>query len=212
MRNALVKREAVRNILVAVLILVAAFVVFTNGPTSYRLQRLEDAAIPQELHDRLARIRFHGAQPRNVVWRLFRDDGQTLVAAATFSAVGDNGRTSDMYMIELLEQPGAPNTSTQPLFGNMSEFRLAPFYGQAGSGISQPEAGEMIYSIHASGVCLNPKISTIRGTTSEGRTLTVTPDSGFWFIYFPKTSPGEVWKAVEALNNRGRVLYELPMR
>ncbi|MGE5652970.1 MAG: hypothetical protein ACM3ZQ_01700, partial [Bacillota bacterium] len=86
------KQGAVRNILAAVLILAVTLLVFSNGPTSYRLQKVENAAIPQEFHDRLARIRFHGAQPRNVVWRLFRDDGQTVLAAATFSAVGDTDR------------------------------------------------------------------------------------------------------------------------
>ena len=206
------KRGLMKKVLIAAAALGMVFMLFFNGPTSYRLQRLEDAAISQELRYRVAGMSIHGQPPRNVVWRVFRDDGSWPWRQRHSTQSVTTVAPAICTLFEMLEAPVSPSSWPRTLFGNVSDFRQSPFYGQAGSGRSQPGDGGMIYRLYASGVCLNPRIKMIRGTTSEGRSLSVTPDNGFWCIYLPNTNPSEIWKAVEALNSRGRALYELPLR
>ena len=81
--------------------------------------------------------------------------------------------------------------------------------GDLSYGTFRLEDGSRLLKMNGGGLCLNPKLTKIVGTTTDGRTAETTPTNGFWYLFINDTRSVEYWSKVVGLDSDGKTIEDL---
>jgi hypothetical protein len=81
--------------------------------------------------------------------------------------------------------------------------------GDFSYGTFQREDGKSRLKMAGGGLCLNPDLVKIVGTTTYGNTAETTPTDGFWYLFINNTRTVEKWSKVVGLDKDGNIIEDL---
>jgi hypothetical protein len=141
------------------------------------------------------------------VWRVCAPKDGRQIVAFTFNMAGDKKKPTLFIASFPLDESG----EVAPFDGHhvIEDFsETVATQGGIASGTAQAKDGSAYMKLDAGGICLNPRLAKVVGTTSEGRTAETTPTNGFWFLFINDTRSVETWYRIVGLDSSGKVIVD----
>ena len=136
------------------------------------------------------------------VWRVLAPKDGRQIVACTFNRAGDKNKPNLFIASFPLDESG----EVAPFDGhhvNADFSETVATQGGMTSGTAQAKDGSNYIKLDAGGICLNPRLAKVVGTTSDGRTAETTPTNGFWFLFINDTRAVDKWYKIVGLDSRG---------
>lgn len=180
--------------------LIAAF--FPRSPALKLPDPIDPVGIPPH-------IRAHIEDPlkgnARVTWHIFEQEGDVITVAATFESKTPDNAVERLAFIGT-DVPGDKQGNDWPL-GGYSRIDKDRFTATHRLSSAASMTTEGYY--WAGGIAFDPSIAAVRGTLTNGQSITAVPTNGFWYVIFdgPRTLG---WIRFEAINGAGKVVYSRP--
>lgn len=207
-------RVVERELFLAAVAVSLLFVLSACNSGRVVLKSIPAEVIPKELKNDLSTL---GTLARplvsNVVWRVYEIRDGRMFAACTFVQEYEPGiGTGDPQYCMWTANIDEAGTMTGPWTMGTGPFDShEQFQGGYGSGSLRPE-NEPPYQLIAGGYCLDGRVKSIQGTTTEGQTVETRPSGGFWSLELCNTGPTEAWVSISGIDWSGTPVVDLEIR
>lgn len=190
----------------AVTVFGLAIMIMTSACT-HRFPTVPKEQIPQAVLDLT-----NGFAPKgvtqddlNIVWRVCAPKDGRLLVGFSWNGAGDKNKPT----LSIASFPINESGEVAPYDGHSVNVEFSTRVSSQGGiskGTAQARDGSTYVKLDAGGVCLDPKLAKIVGTTSGGKSAETTPTNGFWFLSVNKTGILETWSKIVGLDSGGKVI------
>ena len=141
------------------------------------------------------------------VWRVCAPKDGRQIVACTWNRAGDKDKPSLFIASFPVDESGQVAPFDEHSVNEDFSDTVATQGGMT-TGTTQTKDGHTILKLDAGGICLNPKVAKVVGTTSDGRTAETTPTNGFWFLFINDTGSRESWSKIVGFDSSGKVIVD----
>jgi len=186
--------------------------------STIQFAEIDEGKIPQPVRQYVAgQLKFsadRGESLRNLKWRVLDERDDYTLAICTYERTqripgprpGDPVIERDEIAFMMVEYE--PTTmrfgGAVSVLDGLPPKQMFHWAGQSGA----VWYGDSAKNIQAYGWCIDPKVEKIVGITSLAKKLETSPVGGFWYLRCGEPAEKETYIKVEALDARGKVLYE----
>ena len=143
----------------------------------------------------------------DIVWRVCTPKDGRLIVACTYNRSADQKKPILFIASFPVDASGEVGSFDGHAVGVDFSNAVAT-QGGTTTGSAQAKDGTSYLKLDAAGVCLNPKLAKVVGTTSDGTSAETTPTDGYWFMSINDIRSVDKWTKIVGYDANGKVVQD----